>query len=58
MTPDLMTMNEAAETLRVSVETVRRLLDRGDLTRVRIGRRVLIDRADLTRYVASKVAQS
>lgn len=35
--PELLTMREAADTLRVSVATVRRMIGRGDLHAVRLG---------------------
>jgi excisionase family DNA binding protein len=43
----LMTVGAAAALLHVSTKTVRRLIDRGDLDRVRIGRLVRIRPADI-----------
>ena len=43
---------EAARVLGgVSVQTVIRLLDRGELTRIRIGRRVLVDPQSIRDYL-------
>lgn len=41
---DLLTLHETAITLGVSVRTVRRLIDRGHLARVKIGKSVRISR--------------
>ncbi len=51
----LLSLEEAAEALNVSVKSVRRLLERGELRGVRIGdRRRLIEVAELRRYVAER----
>jgi excisionase family DNA binding protein len=47
----LMTSEEAAEALAVSVRTLRNLQDSGELTPVRIGRAVRFDPSDLRHLV-------
>jgi excisionase family DNA binding protein len=47
----LLTVRGAAERLSVHPDTVRRLLDRGDLPRVRVGRAVRIREDDLESYI-------
>lgn len=51
LTPRLLSQREAATYLGVSYWTLRDMLFRGELPTVRIRRRVLIDRADLDRYL-------
>jgi excisionase family DNA binding protein len=46
-----LSQREAATYLGVSYWTLRDMLFRGELPTVRIRRRVLIDRADLDRYI-------
>lgn len=48
----LKTIPEAAELLRLSYWTVRKDIRDGKLTPVRLGRRVLIEEAELERFVA------
>lgn len=49
----LLTIEEAADFLNVSTDTLRRLVANGHLARVRVGaRRVCIARAEIDRYVA------
>jgi len=50
----LLTLNQAAEYLALSHWTLRRLVWRGDLPHVRIGRLVQLDRADLDAWIESK----
>jgi excisionase family DNA binding protein len=50
----LLSIPEAAEFLNISSWQVRRLVWRGDLPSVRIGRLVRLDREDLDAYVASQ----
>jgi excisionase family DNA binding protein len=45
--PDYFTIKEAAEFARISVSTVRQLIRRGKLPVRKVGRRVVIHRADL-----------
>jgi len=47
----LLSTQETARTLNVSLRTVLRLLDAGQLARVRIGRRVLVDPQSIRDYV-------
>lgn len=49
--PRLLTLPEAAERLRVSVSLIRRLVKRRALPAVTIGRRVLIDPADVEAFI-------
>lgn len=53
--PLLLTIAQAARQLAVNARTVRRLLDRGDLPSVRIGRAVRIASASLSAYVDSAI---
>jgi excisionase family DNA binding protein len=48
---DLMTVAEAASTMRVSKMTVYRLLQAGEIAALRIGRSFRIERADLSEYL-------
>ncbi len=48
--PVLFTIPEAAKRLHVSVMTARRLLARGELTRVRIGRAVRVTEASVLEF--------
>jgi excisionase family DNA binding protein len=50
----LLTLRQAAEYLSVSVWTLRRLVWRGDLPHVPIGKLVQLDRADLDRWIDEK----
>ncbi len=47
----LISQKEAADYLSVSYDTVRRLNFRGEIRYLRIGRRILIDVADLEAYI-------
>jgi excisionase family DNA binding protein len=50
----LLTVREAADRLRCSEKTVRRLIRRGELPALRVGRTSLrIDEAELKRYLYS-----
>ena len=49
--PDLMTCEEAAAYLRVHERTVGRLLKRGELPGVKVGRQWRLRRADLDAYL-------
>lgn len=48
--PVLLTIPETAKRLHVSVMTVRRLLARGELARVRIGRAVRVTEASVVEF--------
>jgi excisionase family DNA binding protein len=47
----LMTVTETATAMRVSTKTIRRMLDRGELHRVSIGRLVRIRAEDIEQYI-------
>ena len=49
----LLTVGEAASSLRVSTRTVVRLVKRGELKSIRIGRRVLLPRDSLKEFAAT-----
>jgi excisionase family DNA binding protein len=53
-TERLLSTREAAHLLGVSLRTVLRLLDVGEIARVRIGRRVLVDPQSLREYIAAR----
>jgi excisionase family DNA binding protein len=50
--PSLFTIQEVAERLRVSVETIRRRISAGELRVIRDGRIIRIDPDDLEAYIA------
>ena len=47
----LLNANEVADTLGISIWTVRRLITRGTLPCVRIGRRTLIESSDIQQFI-------
>lgn len=49
--PRLMSLNEAAKYLGVSYWHIRDLIDKGKLSKVQLGRRVLIDIRDLDKLI-------
>jgi excisionase family DNA binding protein len=49
--PKLLTLDEAATHLRVSVKTVRRWIDTGDVVAHRIGRSLRISESDLQNFI-------
>jgi excisionase family DNA binding protein len=55
MTERLLTAAEVADDLRVSTMTVSRLIRRGDLPAVRVGRNYRVRVADLESYLAEQV---
>lgn len=55
MTQPLLTAAEVAEDLRVSTMTVYRLIRRGELPAVRVGRNYRVRAEDLEAYLASRV---
>lgn len=57
MTPQLLTLDEAADVLRCSRSTVERRLRAGSLPAVRHGRRVLVDESDLRAFVLAAKAR-
>ena len=50
----LLTMHQVAELLCVSLRTVKRLLARGELPVVRVGRLVRVREDDLRRFMANR----
>jgi excisionase family DNA binding protein len=54
LTP-LLTLPEASAYLRLSEESIRRLIAARRLPCVRLGRRVLFDRSDLLRWVSARI---
>lgn len=53
-----MTVNEVADVLRVSTMTAYRLIARGDLPAVRIGRRYRVREQDVNRYLEARYTQT
>ena len=53
----LLDLNGCADYLNLSYWTVRGMIHRGDLPAVRIGRRLLIDRYDLDRFIEAHKTQ-
>lgn len=51
MIPDYLTINEVAEVLRVSKLTIRRMITKGTLQAIKIGRSYRILREDLEEYL-------
>lgn len=49
--PELLTVPEAAERMRVSTNTIYRLLAAAEIRRLKVGSRTLIARSDLHRYL-------
>jgi len=54
----LLTYRDAADELRVCAKTVERLVQRGELRAVRIGRAVRLTPDELERYIAAQMADS
>ncbi len=55
---ELISASQAAATLGVSVYTIRRLIDAGDLRAVRIRRRILIPRAEIERATVHGIGRN
>lgn len=55
--PLLLTLDHAADALSISARTVRRLIDRGELTPIRIGRAVRLSTEDLRAYIDRQITQ-
>ena len=55
MTQRLLTAGEVAEELRVSTMTVYRLIRRGELPAVRVGRNYRVRVEDLDRYLSEQI---
>lgn len=47
----LLKLEEVCDRLKVSMSTVRRLIDRGELVAVRVGRNLRVRPADLEAYI-------
>jgi len=52
--PELLTLEQVAECLQVSVKTVRRWIDAGDLVSHRIGRGLRVSEADLQAFIRAR----
>lgn len=52
----LLTLNEAADRLAVSISTVRRAVNAGELKTVRIGKIIRVRPADLDEYIRTHAA--
>ncbi len=52
--PELLTLEQVAERLQVSVKTVRRWIDAGNLVAHRIGRGLRVSEADLQTFIRSR----
>jgi excisionase family DNA binding protein len=55
--PTLLTQGEAAERLRISTRSIRRLIATGQLRPIRIGSRTLITERELANYLAAAYRQ-
>ncbi len=55
MSPSLLTAAEVADQLRVSTMTIYRLIRRGELPAVRVGRNYRVRAADLDAYLTGQV---
>lgn len=53
-TPDILTSREAATYLRVTPETIRAMVRRGDLPAARIGSQMRITRASIDQWIAAQ----
>ncbi len=51
ITPLAYSLEEAAQQLSVSSQSVRRLIDRGELKARRVGRRVIVPKNELERWL-------
>lgn len=55
---ELLTLQEVAERLRVSVSTVRRLVASGQIRVVKVGRKPLVTSRELEAYLAAAVRRA
>ena len=53
----LLSRREAAEALSISVDTLVRLLDRGELRAVRVGRSVLVPASEVASFVDRQLSE-
>jgi len=58
MTGMLMTRRDAAGSLGVSIDTLARLIDRGELRAVRIGRSVLVPASEVGSFVERRLSET
>lgn len=56
MADNILTLEEVAQILRVSIPTVRKLIRQGKLKAFYVGNQVRIRRADLDEYISSQYA--
>jgi excisionase family DNA binding protein len=54
----LLTRREAADALGISIDTLGRLLDRGELRAVRVGRSVLVPTSDVQSFVDRRLSET
>lgn len=52
---ELLTLHEATETLRLGESMIYKIIGKGDLPVVRIGRRVLVRRQDLEAFIEARL---
>ena len=50
--PRLWTQQQAADELQVSVTTIRRLIDTGEIRAIKIGRQIRVDTASIEGYIS------
>ena len=55
---ELLTIDEGARDLRLSIHTIRHWVRTGRLTHVRLGRRIMLRRSDLERLVRDNVVKA
>ena len=51
----IMDIEQAAEYLRVSKQLIRKLIKSGDLPSAHVGRRVLLRRKDIDKYIENRI---
>jgi excisionase family DNA binding protein len=57
--PDLITVSEAAASLRVTPMTIRRMVERGELPSTRVGPKIIrIPRTALNRFAGTEVSNA
>ena len=54
----LLTLQQVADRLQVSLSTIRRMVDRGDLPFVKVGRNIRVRPEDLEAYIAANVEKA
>ncbi len=53
--PDLLSRRTACETCNISLSTLKLLIGRGEIRQIRIGRRSLIPRMEIERFIADRL---